>query len=52
MILLGCGFLHRVDEASSVDSCVESLLDASVRYAPHFDWVVAHLGYVSLHQST
>ncbi|KAK3785854.1 hypothetical protein RRG08_015016, partial [Elysia crispata] len=26
------------------DMCVDSLLEASVRYSPHFDWVVAHIG--------
>lgn len=24
--------------------CVDSLLEASVKYSPHFDWVVAHIG--------
>ncbi|XP_067943581.1 integrator complex subunit 5-like isoform X1 [Watersipora subatra] len=33
-----------VNTSVSVDGCVESLLDASIRYSPHFDWVVAHLG--------
>ncbi|XP_060065728.1 integrator complex subunit 5-like isoform X2 [Ylistrum balloti] len=26
------------------DSCVDALLEASVKYSPHFDWVVAHIG--------
>ncbi|GFN78096.1 integrator complex subunit 5 [Plakobranchus ocellatus] len=26
------------------DMCVDSLLEASVRFSPHFDWVVAHIG--------
>lgn len=26
------------------DMCVDSLLEASVKYSPHFDWVVAHIG--------
>ncbi|XP_005098705.1 integrator complex subunit 5 [Aplysia californica] len=26
------------------DMCVDALLEASVRYSPHFDWVVAHIG--------
>lgn len=26
------------------DMCVDSLLEASVRYSPHFDWAVAHIG--------
>ena len=25
--------------------CVDALLEASVKYSPHFDWVVAHIGY-------
>jgi len=23
---------------------VDSLIDTSVRHAPHFDWIVAHIG--------
>ncbi|BFZ06008.1 hypothetical protein BsWGS_09047 [Bradybaena similaris] len=26
------------------DMCVDSLLEASVKFSPHFDWVVAHIG--------
>lgn len=26
------------------DVCVDALLEASVQYSPHFDWVVAHIG--------
>ncbi|KAL3871772.1 hypothetical protein ACJMK2_039750 [Sinanodonta woodiana] len=26
------------------DACVDALLEASVKYSPHFDWVVAHIG--------
>ncbi|XP_060557502.1 integrator complex subunit 5-like [Ruditapes philippinarum] len=26
------------------ENCVDSLLEASVKYTPHFDWVVAHIG--------
>lgn len=26
---------------------VDSLIDASVRHSPHFDWIVAHIGYNS-----
>ncbi|XP_064616946.1 integrator complex subunit 5-like [Liolophura sinensis] len=26
------------------DVCVDSLLEASVKYSPYFDWVVAHIG--------
>ncbi|XP_059160155.1 integrator complex subunit 5-like [Physella acuta] len=26
------------------DMCVDALLEASVRYSPNFDWVVAHIG--------
>ncbi|XP_076454968.1 integrator complex subunit 5-like isoform X2 [Babylonia areolata] len=26
------------------DSCVDALLEASVQYSPHFDWVVARIG--------
>lgn len=26
--------------------CVDALLEASVKYSPHFDWVVAHIGCV------
>ncbi|RUS91715.1 hypothetical protein EGW08_000541 [Elysia chlorotica] len=26
------------------DMCVDTLLETSVRYSPHFDWVVAHIG--------
>ncbi|XP_048244995.1 integrator complex subunit 5-like [Haliotis rufescens] len=26
------------------DICVDALLEASVKYSPHFDWVVAHIG--------
>ena len=26
--------------------CVDALLEASVKYSPHFDWVVAHIGFV------
>ncbi|OWF44790.1 integrator complex subunit 5-like [Mizuhopecten yessoensis] len=26
------------------DTCVDALLEASVKYSPHFDWVVAHIG--------
>uniref|UniRef100_A0A2C9LHY6 Integrator complex subunit 5 C-terminal domain-containing protein n=1 Tax=Biomphalaria glabrata TaxID=6526 RepID=A0A2C9LHY6_BIOGL len=29
---------------SAPDICVDALLEASVRYSPHFDWVVAHIG--------
>ncbi|XP_033108290.1 integrator complex subunit 5-like [Anneissia japonica] len=29
---------------SCPDLCVNALLDASVTYSPHFDWVVAHIG--------
>ena len=32
--------------ASSPEVCVDALLEASVRYAPYFDWVVAHIGFV------
>ena len=30
------------------ESCVDSLLEASVKYTPHFDWVIAHIGYVKI----
>ncbi|ESO83763.1 hypothetical protein LOTGIDRAFT_236428 [Lottia gigantea] len=30
--------------AGAPDSCVDSLLEGSVKYSPHFDWVVAHIG--------
>ncbi|XP_013405421.1 integrator complex subunit 5-like [Lingula anatina] len=30
--------------SGSADVCVSALLEASVKYSPHFDWVVAHLG--------
>lgn len=30
---------------SAPDVCVDALLEASVKYSPHFDWVVAHIGY-------
>ncbi len=26
--------------------CVDALLEASVKHSPHFDWVVAHIGFV------
>ncbi|KAK3087666.1 hypothetical protein FSP39_008920 [Pinctada imbricata] len=26
------------------DVCVDALLESSVKYSPHFDWVVAHIG--------
>ena len=26
------------------ETCVDALLEASVKYSPHFDWVVAHIG--------
>jgi hypothetical protein len=29
---------------SQTEKCVSSLLEASVRHGPHFDWVVAHVG--------
>ncbi|ELT95971.1 hypothetical protein CAPTEDRAFT_186694 [Capitella teleta] len=29
---------------SNPESSVDALLDASVKYSPHFDWVVAHIG--------
>jgi integrator complex subunit 5 len=29
---------------SQTEICVSSLLEASVRHGPHFDWVVAHVG--------
>ncbi|CAL1542731.1 unnamed protein product [Lymnaea stagnalis] len=29
---------------SAPDMCVDALLEASVRYSPYFDWVVAHIG--------
>lgn len=29
---------------SAPDVCVDALLEASVKYSPHFDWVVAHIG--------
>jgi hypothetical protein len=35
-------FIFRVKGAPEV--CVDSLLEASVKYSPHFDWVVAHIG--------
>lgn len=35
--------IHRV--SSAPDVCVDALLEASVKYSPHFDWVVAHIGY-------
>ncbi|KAK6167219.1 hypothetical protein SNE40_021307 [Patella caerulea] len=30
--------------AGAPDICVDSLLESSVKYSPHFDWVVAHIG--------
>jgi len=30
------------------DVCVDALLEASVKHSPHFDWVVAHIGFVFL----
>nr|XP_022328137.1 integrator complex subunit 5-like [Crassostrea virginica] len=30
--------------SSAPDVCVDALLEASVKYSPHFDWVVAHIG--------
>jgi len=39
-----CGItLYSMDTDAS--GYVDSLLDASVRHSPHFDWVVAHIGY-------
>jgi hypothetical protein len=29
---------------TDTESCIAALLDTSVRHAPHFDWVVAHIG--------
>lgn len=29
---------------ADTESCIKSLLDASVLHSPHFDWVVAHVG--------
>ncbi|XP_022649876.1 integrator complex subunit 5-like [Varroa jacobsoni] len=26
------------------DRCINALLDTTIRYSPHFDWVVAHIG--------
>ena len=34
--------IHRVTDAADV--CVDALLESSVKYSPHFDWVVAHIG--------
>jgi len=40
-----CGniVVHSLDTDTS--GYVDSLIDASVRYSPHFDWIVAHIGY-------
>lgn len=29
---------------SDTETCIQSLLDTSVKHSPHFDWVVAHVG--------
>lgn len=41
IVFLSCN-LNRVGDAPNV--CVDALLVASVKYSPHFDWVVAHIG--------
>jgi len=38
-------FLCSLDTDAS--GYVDSLIDTSVRHSPHFDWVVAHIGYNS-----
>ncbi|OQR76264.1 hypothetical protein BIW11_00626 [Tropilaelaps mercedesae] len=37
---------HCVLNAADVDTdrCINALLDTTIRYSPHFDWVVAHIG--------
>ncbi|XP_054715495.1 integrator complex subunit 5-like [Uloborus diversus] len=30
--------------SSNPDSCIDALIETSVRHSPHFDWVVAHIG--------
>ncbi|XP_071036547.1 integrator complex subunit 5 [Parasteatoda tepidariorum] len=29
---------------SNPDTCIDALIETSVRHSPHFDWVVAHIG--------
>jgi len=37
---------------SDTESCVAGLLETSVKHAPHFDWVVAHIGSCFPHTVT
>lgn len=30
--------------SSNPDTCIDALIETSVRHSPHFDWVVAHIG--------
>ena len=37
-------FLINFRVEGAPETCVDALLEASVKYSPHFDWVVAHIG--------
>jgi len=39
VVLLSCSL------DTDTSGYVDSLIDASVRHSPHFDWIVAHIGY-------
>ena len=47
-VILACVFttVFRFRIGGAPDVCVDALLEASVKYSPHFDWVVAHIGFV------
>ena len=48
----GCSYSHcltcsRID--TNPDVCIKYLLDSAVQHSPHFDWVVAYIGFVFLY---
>ena len=44
LLELAAACLSTLLHTTDTEACVASLLETSVRHAPHFDWVVAHLG--------
>lgn len=40
-----CGVIVVPSLDTDARGYVDSLIDASVRHSPHFDWIVAHIGY-------
>jgi integrator complex subunit 5 len=52
LLELAAACLATLLTSTDTQACVSSLLETSVRYAPHFDWVVAHLGSCFPHTVT